>query len=133
MPDLDVSFMLSDPMLSETVTVTRRLDAISTKGRTQKTVEQVFDDVVGVITQSDPSDLIRGEQGQLLPRVITFCTTFAIRGPSVDRTTGVKYQPDVITWNGNDYVVIGFSPYPSFGQGVYEVTAQSTASVDAIQ
>lgn len=132
MPDLDVSFMTADPMLSELVTITRRQDAVSTSGRAQKTVEATYPNISAVVTQGDPSDVVRNEDGQLMPRVITVATAFAVRAESKS-PAGVRYQPDIITWNGNDYVVIGYAPYPTFGQGVYEVTAQALSTVPVAQ
>jgi hypothetical protein len=125
MPQLDVSFMTADPMLADTFTVTRRQDVVNSKGRTTPTVTAVFEDVMGVVTQEDPADLIRLPDGQTVPRKIMVCTSFAARGAS----TG--YQPDVITWDGSDYMVTKVLPYSRFGAGTFEVIAQSTAATDA--
>jgi hypothetical protein len=127
MPDLDVSFMTADPMLADTFTVTRRTDVVNQRGRTTPTTSQVFNNVVGVVTQENPSDLMRLPDGQMVPRKIFVASTFAFRGASTNN------QPDVITWNGTDYVVTAVLPYSRFGAGTYEIIATSTAAVDPAQ
>lgn len=127
MPDLDVSFMTMDPMLADTFTVTRRLDSVDAHGRTTPTTQQVFAGLLGVITQQDPSDLMRRDDGQMMPRLIFVASTFAFRGVS----TG--YQPDVIAWNGSNYTVKQVYPYSRFGAGMYEAVAESMVAVDSPQ
>lgn len=124
MPDLDVSFMTSDPMLSDVFTVTRRFDTIDQHGRTTPTTSQVFADLVGVITQQDPADLMRRDDGQMMPRLIFVASTFVFRGPSVG------YQPDVISYQGTDYTVKNVLSYSRFGAGTCEVVAESGMATD---
>ena len=124
MPMLDVSFMTSDPMLSDTFTVTRRIDAIDTHGRTVISVESVNPGIVGVITQQDPADLMRRDDGQMVPRQILVCSTFIFRGASKG------YQPDVITFDGTDYTIKHVMNYSRFGGGTIEVIAESMNATD---
>lgn len=124
MPDLDVSFMVSDPMLSDTFTVTRRTDSVDAKGRTTPTPSQVFPNVHGVVTQDSVAGLMRSPDGQTAPRQIIVCTSFQILGVSPGN------QPDLITWAGGDYLVTRVLPYSRFGAGTYEVIAQSVQAID---
>jgi hypothetical protein len=126
MPGLDVSFMTADPMLADVFDVTRRAETVNSKGRTTVTNE-FFTSVVGVVTQQSPADLMRAPEGQIVPRRIMVCTQFALRGAVVG------YQPDLITWNGTQYLVTEVLPYSRFGEGTYEVVAESQQAQDVPQ
>jgi hypothetical protein len=127
MPNLDVSFMTKNPMLSDFFQVDRRADVVGTNGRTTPTIVKTFRRVPGVITQQDPADLIRNDDGQYQARIINICTTFALRGV---HTAG---QPDLVTWSGSTYVIKHVVPYSRFGQGTYEATAESMVAVEPAQ
>jgi hypothetical protein len=129
MPQLDVSFLTTDPMLADRFNVIRRLDVVGANGRTTPTVDEVFTDVVGVVTQQDPADLLRREDGQAVPRSIFVASMFEIRGSSV--SDGVQYQPDLIEWDGSKYVVRQVFPYSRFGGGTFEVVAEIMVAVNA--
>lgn len=127
MPHLDVSFMTADPMLADTFKVERRMDIVGTNGRTIPTVTATFKNVVGVVTQQDPADLVRNDDGQFMPRLITICSRFSFHGVSPGG------QPDLITWNGSQYVVKHLVPYSRFGRGTYEIVAEAMVAVGAVQ
>jgi hypothetical protein len=127
MPDLDVSFMTTDPMLADTFTVVRRNDVVDQRGRTTPTTTATTPNVVGVVTQQDPADLMRRDDGQMVPRLIFIATMFQVRGAS----TGL--QPDQILWNGTTYTVLQVYPYSRFGRGTYEVVAEAMNATDSAQ
>lgn len=118
MPGLDVSFMVVDPMLSTTVSIKRRAQTVDAKGRATNT-PTLIPDVVGVLTQREPSDLERAADGDVVMNRITFCTKMQI----YDALSG--FAPDVIVWKGMDYLVTQSLPYSEFGAGVYEVHAEA--------
>lgn len=126
MPDLDVSFMTTDPMLSDLFNVTRQTETVDTQGLAQVS-SQTFVDVPGVVTQQPPDALMRAPDGQAVPRRIMVCTPFAIRGAVQG------YQPDLITWAGTEYLVTEVLPYSRFGQGTYEAVAESRQAMDVPQ
>jgi hypothetical protein len=127
MPQLDVSFMLSDPMLADCFTVTRRADVVGANGRTTPTIVDVFEGITGVVTQQDPADLMREPDGQMVPHSIMVCTCFALRGVVVGA------QPDIITFNGTDFLVKTVFAYSRFGNGTYEAVATSMTATDVVQ
>jgi galactose-6-phosphate isomerase len=127
MPDLDVSFMTVDSMFADTFDVARRSDPVNNKGRTVPVTTQDFLGVTGTVTQQDPADLMRREDGQMVPRMIFIATPFQIRGAS----TGI--QPDRITWNGTVYTVVQVYSYSRFGAGIYEVVAEAMNATDTAQ
>lgn len=125
MPQLDVSFMTVDPMLSDTFDVTRNREVL-VNGRVTLDTES-FLDQIGVVTQQDPAELMKREDGQFVPRRIFVASMFQFYG-AVE-----GYQPDIIHWNGTEYHVVQVFPYSRFGAGVYEVVAQSQKAMDQPQ
>lgn len=131
MPQLDVSWVVEDPMFADTFDVIRRTDLVGNDGFTTPTAEETFPSIVGTITQQDPQDLMRSDAGQMVPRKILICTRFAIRGVSKDPSTGQQYQPDQIRWNGAVYTVVSPLAYSRYGGGLYEIVAESMNAVDS--
>ena len=122
MPWLDVSDVVLDPQLADTVVVTRRADAISTKGRS--TVTPTTFSAIGVVTAKDPSKLMRRDDAQLIERAISFVTKARVQSA----VTG--YQPDQITYNGVVYTVDSVLPFTRYGAGFVEVLALSMYASD---
>jgi hypothetical protein len=127
MPLLDVSFVLSDPMLADTFSVSRRSESVDTNGRRVVDAPIVFPLVVGVITQEDPAELMRRDDGQMMPRQIFVASQFQLRGVA----TGI--QPDLITWNGATYTVKRVYPYSRYGKGIYEAVAEVMEATAPVQ
>ena len=127
MPMLDVSFMTYDPYLSDTLAVQRRLNSTGTTGRVSGALGQLCTGVPGVVTQEDPKDLIRTEDGMSVPRRIFVASTFQFFAENPTN------QPDWITWNGITYTVESVVPYSRFGAGTYEAVAEYRGPVPAVQ
>lgn len=123
MPDLDVSFMCSDPMLADPFTITRRTDVVSQKGRTTPTAGATIN-AVGVVTQEEPAELMRNPDAQFARKRIFVASVTEMR----DVTTG--HQPDLVTWNGVIYTVVKVLPYSRFGAGTYEAICESMNATD---
>lgn len=126
MPELDVSFMTFDPMLADSFYVTRRVETVGANGRVTVT-PTVIANLIGVITQESPADLMRNPDLQNVPRKIFGASIFAVRN-AVNGN-----QPDIVTWNGSDYVVKEVLPYSRFGAGTYEWIAETQQAMDAPQ
>lgn len=127
MPLLDVSFMTEDPMLADSFTVQRRDDVVGQNGRTTPTITETFEGVVGVITQQDPADLMRNDDGQMIRRQIFVASKFRFRGP----TAG--HQADLIIYQGDTFTITHVLSYSRFGAGTVEVIAVSMTAVDPAQ
>lgn len=123
---LDVSWVVMDPMLADTFTVTRRASTIGSNGRATLS-NTAYPNLIGVVTQNQPDALVRADDSQQVPRVITVVSKFAFRGAVAG------FQPDLITWNGTDYLVKSVSPYSRFGAGFYEAVASSMTAADVPQ
>lgn len=120
---LDVTQILTDPDMVDSFTVKRRAETINSYGRTV-IGEQIFTPVIGVVTAIGPSSLDRHEDYQSMTRSISVVTKFRLRG----EVTG--YQPDVIVWRGDNFVVKQIDPYPQFGPGFVQVECTSMDKTD---
>lgn len=127
MPLLDCSFMCEDPLLADTFDVRRRVQAVGPDGRVSAVPDEVFTGLIGVVTQQDPSDLIRTEDGQSLPRRIFIASRFAFIA------AGPNMQPDEVLWNGVLYTVSSSLPYSRYGAGFYEAILEFRGPVPPIQ
>ena len=113
-------------MLADSFSITRRQETVGSDGR--PAISPVtFGNLLGVITQEDPSELDRDVGSQLTERNISVVTQFAIRGEVFG------YQPDLLIWNGTTYLITSVKPYSRFGAGFYEATAKSMTAVDVPQ
>jgi hypothetical protein len=123
---LDVSWVVQDPMLADQFSVTRRVETVGTDGRVIMATSN-FPNLIGVVTQSDPSSLVRNDDSQTIPRVISVVSKFNFRSA----TDG--FQPDLIIWNGTTYLVKTSLPYSRYGAGFYEAIASSMTAIDVPQ
>lgn len=126
MPMLDVSFVTADPMLADTFSVRRQEQVITERGRVE-TTDTLFENLTGVVTQQDPAELMKRDDGQFVPRSIFVASRFAFRN------VVEGFQPDIIIWNGTEYWVRQVYSYSRFGTGMYEVVASSQAAMDQPQ
>ncbi len=121
---LDVSWVTADPNLSDVFDVVRQVETVGLNGRVVVT-PTTFPGIVGVVTQQDPADIMRREDGQMVPRSIFVATSFAVRGAVAGN------QPDRLIWSGTNYLVKQVMPYAR--NGLYEVVASSDTAMDVAQ
>lgn len=143
MPQLDVSWVLADPMLADVFTVIRRADVVGSNGRTTPLPFEQHLAQVGVVTQQSPADLMRRDESQRVPRRIFLASTFAFRNASRSADGLTQYQPDQIYWpvgpggeslpDTTVYTVEEVFPYSRYGRGIYECVATSMNAVDPVQ
>lgn len=126
MPMLDVSFVTTDPMLSDLFDVERRAETVDDWGRAQ-TGSEKFPKQRGVVIPQDPADLSRRDDGQLVPR------TIEINAPFKFREASQGFQPDLITWRGSKYLVSRVYPFSHYGKGHTRCLAESVTATDPVQ
>lgn len=127
MPQLDVSEGLGDSLMSgEKFTVIRRQQVVNNFGETT-TQTQNFQ-VRGSITPAR-SELMREEAFQTQTKIIRVITSFRLRFLS-EKVGGIQYQPDVVLWNGNHYLVRTLDDYSRYGQGFVQAECSSIDFVD---
>jgi hypothetical protein len=126
MPALDVSFVLSDPMIADSFDVTRRAEVIGETGRVT-TQETHFKKRLGVVTPQDPADITRRDDGQVVSHAIEINSSFIFREASRG------FQPDEITWRGRKYLVDRLYPFSHYGKGHQRILAVSVTATDKPQ
>lgn len=126
MPMLDVSAVLSDPMFEDEFLLRRRLDVIRANGRTEAALDRAQQQF-GVITMQNPTDLMRLEDGQTIPRRILVISTVRLIGAAPGQ------QPDEITWNGGIFTVAEAMPWSKYGEGFYEAVCEFREPIPPVQ
>lgn len=130
MPQIDLSVVLTSPMLSDTFTVLRRPQTVQSNGRVLVGPVEPIPNIRGVVQAVTPDDLRREPDQQHMTKTISIACIFRLRGPSKD-SQDQEYQPDQIVWHGNTYVVTNVGDYSGFGAGFTVSTAASIDSTDA--
>ena len=118
---LDVTSVLTDPDFVSEFTVERRIETVDNHGRSVQTIEKFS--AIGVVTASSPNELERPEEYEKFGRAITVVTKSKLRGAIKN------YQPDIIVWLGNRFVVKAIDLYPQFGAGFYQIEAEALETV----
>lgn len=127
MPMLDVSEVLLDPMFAERLTIIRREEVVGENGRNQLSPTTITPKPVGVVTSESNERIKREDRGQYRDKGIRVHTKFRLRGPSKDAS---EFQPDIVQWNGNPYVVAQIDDYSQFGAGFTSALCMSMSSID---
>ena len=120
---LDVTGILTDPDLCDSFTVLRRVQVIGSNGRVT-TATSTFANIVGVVTMSAPNELDRRDDFQVATRSISIVGKFQLYGEAT------AYQPDIVVWRGDQYLVKQVDLYPQFGPGFYQAECSSMDKTD---
>jgi hypothetical protein len=112
---LDVSDVLRDPDLMQTLTVSRAVVGVGDTGRATETVAALS--VAGVVAPATDEQLQRLPEGDRSNETIAVYT--GTRLTAGDDTHG----PDVLAWKGGTYQVKGVWDWSDYG--FFEVLAQS--------
>jgi hypothetical protein len=115
-----------DPYLADKFTVTRRAEVVNLANGRSSTNDTVTPNVVGVVTMAEDESLLREQfpEYQYATRILSIVTKFRMQ------TAVEGYQPDKVTWRGDDYIVIRIDPYPQYGN-LYEAIVSSIDKTDA--
>jgi hypothetical protein len=125
MPQLDLSDAFLEPTFQDQFYVLRRSDTTDVHGKTQ--ISTVTFSANGVVTINGDQDLDRGPDEQHAAKTITVITRFNIRGA----TKG--YQPDIIRWHGDNFLVTAVEDYSTWGLGWYQISASEQDFVGLAQ
>lgn len=122
MPEIDVSNdVLLDPFVAATrFMVVRRRSWTDINGIAQKSESRIA--ALGSVI-SPGNELDRQSDYQSQPAVISVITKFFLRVAALDND-GVNWQPDLVVWQGNFYLVTKLDDYSQFNSGF--VSAECT-------
>lgn len=118
MPDVDVTEVVLDPEIAgERFVVIRRQEVVNDKGRSVLTTTQAA--AVGSVTPTGDNSLVREEAFSAQLNSILVITPFRLRGVSKDGQ-GRTFQPDLVLWKGQHYIVRSLNEYDRYGAGLIE-------------
>ena len=122
MPVLDLSDALLEPTFQDYFTVQRRMETVSNGGLS--TVKRSSFAANGVITMASGNELDREPEEQHQGKSIHIVTRA--------RLTGVApgFQPDIIVWHGDNFIVRKVEDYSGYGRGWLQVECTSVDFVD---
>ncbi len=119
MPTIDVCDIILDGDFAESFTVTRRAETVNTYG--ESTVTETSTTAYGVVQPDTGADTVRGADGQLQPSTITVHTPYRLIGPASG------YQPDVVTWQGQPFIVSKINNFSQYGRGFIAAKCEAIA------
>jgi hypothetical protein len=128
MPQIDVTDILLDPFIAgETFVVLRRLETVNSFGESVVLAES-FNAIGSVVPMGDQS-LTREGAFEVQSKTIRVITATRLRGASKDGTKQ-SFQPDVILWRSDYFVVSSIDDYTRYGGGFNEAECRSIDHVD---
>lgn len=115
MPELDIaSVVLLNPVIAATrFQIVRRRSWTDSNGQSRISAQTVWG--IGSVT-SPGNPLDRGDDYQSQPATIDVVTGSFLRVATLD-DDGVNWQPDLILWQGNHYLVNKVDDFSQFGAG----------------
>jgi hypothetical protein len=115
-PMVDMRRALTNPYTLDKFAVVRRQQIKGDNGIVG-VIPQTFPRVYGVVTPAtQQKDLQRMSDAQIQSKAILVVTRFGLRGATEDQLQ-TDFQPDIIVWNGDNYLVIFPDDYSNYAQG----------------
>jgi galactose-6-phosphate isomerase len=128
MSQLDFSAVLTDPLFLDSYTVIRRTQLMSSSG-IASTTNVSLPHIAGVVYPSDENDLKRLPDAQVMAKSLTVITNFTLYGES--EAAGFEFQPDLVVWNGDSFVVRLIEDWSNYGTGFIKAICTSIDLVDS--
>jgi len=121
------SQVVLDPLLADKFSRVRRAETISVVTGRSSVASVQTDNLIGVVTMYKDIETIRTEfpEVQFSTRVINVVTKANLQAAIAG------YQPDLVIWRGDNFIVLQVSPYPQYGSGFYEAVCMSIDLADA--
>lgn len=117
-PLLDLSFLTTDALFADTFDVTRRPEIVGDDG-ISRVSEVLYLGQVGAVYPTGSNVLTRQTDDSYSTDTVTIVTKFRLQ------MMAPGYQPDLVQWDGNTYVVHTVNGYTRYGRGFVE--AECTA------
>jgi hypothetical protein len=126
MPMIDMRVALLNPYTVDYFNVVRRVEVVNSLGESVLTSTTTAN-VPGVVVAAPESALDRQANMQVAPKWIDIDTTFLLRSES-ENAAHSEFQPDIIQWRGNNYIVRTLGDYSSYGAGFVHAGCAMTDS-----
>ncbi len=128
MPLINVIPAITSPMLVDSFSVNRRQQFVDNFGYAS-TTSVVTPNVGGVVYPSNENELRRIPDLQVNDKAVTVITRFALRSES-ETVDGTEYQPDIVIWQGDNFVVRKIEDWGSYAAGFFLAICTSIDLVD---
>ena len=128
MPMLNLSSVVTSPMLMDTFSVNRRTQVVSNYGIASTTIA-AFPGLFGVVYPSDENELKRLPDLQFQGKAVTVITRFALRGEA--ETADTEFQPDIVVWGNDNFLVRKVEDWSQYNSGFILAICTSIDLVDA--
>lgn len=120
-PSIDMRVALTNPITLDKFDVVRRAQVVDNAGKVIVTPTP-FSNVRGVVTPNlTMKDLQRMSDAQIQSKAIAIVTRFALRGEA--ELTGQEFQPDLVVWHGNNFLVIFVEDHSNYAAGFVRAVA----------
>jgi hypothetical protein len=107
---IDVTDLLEDPDFATTFDMFHTTSVVDAQGMNQLTASPVINGVIGVVTPN-PKAFVRQPDGSILnANIMVYTKTILTNGEATN-------EPDVVIWNGHQWLVKIVTDYHEFGQG----------------
>jgi galactose-6-phosphate isomerase len=124
MPTLDVSDVVVCEEFADRFDVIRRPEGISQSGRS--TVSQVtVPGLYGTIYATGDNSLTRVADFEHGRKTLTICTKYRLQ------QAAPGYQPDLVLYRGNQFVVTNVKDWSPYGAGFIEAECSSILAIEA--
>jgi hypothetical protein len=118
MARLNVNRAIVSRYFAEQFQVIRRVETVGADGMAVLTPQATVT-ATGVVNMASPSQLQRIPESEQMQRTLSIVTGMRLTGAAPG------LQPDIVVWNGGNYIVQDVQPYVNYGPGFVEVLAGS--------
>jgi hypothetical protein len=123
MPQIDMRLALTNPYTLDTFDVIRRSQDVNSDTGELLLTSKTFPGVFGVVTPDlSLEDLERMTEEQRQGKALAITTSFALQAASEDAGQQ-NFQPDIIVWDENNYLVAHLEDYSKYAAGFVRVIA----------
>lgn len=119
---INLAHVARSSRLAQPLTINRRQEVVDQHGEVT-TILTVYNSF-GVVTAGPNNSLMMDAEQQHMPKSISVVTPFKLRGPAPG------YQPDIITWQGDNFKITKIEDYTPYGEGWVQAEAESFDWVD---
>jgi galactose-6-phosphate isomerase len=124
MPTLDVSDIPLCVEFADRFDIIRRPETLSQSGRSV-TSQVTVPGLLGTIYPTGDQSLVRQADYQTGRRTITVVTNYRLQQEAPG------YQPDLVLYRGNQFLVREIKDFSQYGQGFIEAECSSIIAIDA--
>lgn len=120
---IHLTHLTREPSFADTFAVIRRAETVGDDGISVLT-PTTFPNLLGSICTAGGNDLERSADAGYSKKRISVVTQFKLRGAAI-AGSGQNYQPDLIQWHGDYFIVETLDDYSSYGAGFVQAECSS--------